>query len=166
MRKILHSLCESIVPVKAEKLDLPKWLFKLSDTEYQACSRAHIGAGASILPNGKQTSVNVESAGGHLLVQHYIPEVSTPHHIKMVSDSDCWIYKLWHVKLRVIWNIKLISKSDDTTIFRNEVDIEHPNLILKLLMKLSFGQMFLDKHNAEETPLFAKNMFDKFKTQN
>jgi len=163
MKKILHSVCESKVPMPADKLDLPSWLFNLSDTEYQACSKAHIGAGASILPNGKQTSVNVESAGGHLFVQHYIPEILTPHHIKMVSDSDCWIYKLWHVKLKVIWNIKLTPKSDGTTIFRNEVVLEHPSSIMKLLIKLSFGQMFLERHNIEETPLFAKNMFEKYR---
>jgi len=45
---------------------------------------------------------------------------------------------------------------------RNEVEIEHPRLVLKILVKLGFGQMFLKRHNAEETPLFAKNMFEKF----
>jgi hypothetical protein len=162
MKRILYSICESIVPIPAVNLDLPQWLFKLSDTEYQACSKAHLGAGASILPNGKQSSINVESVGGHLFIQHYIPEISTPHHIKMVSNSDCWLFKLWYVQFKVIWNIMLIPKSDGTTILRNEVEIEHPRLVLKILVKLGFGQMFLKRHNAEETPLFAKNMFEKF----
>jgi hypothetical protein len=55
MKKILHSVCESIIAMPAEKLNLPQWLFKLSDTEYQACSKSHLGAGASVLPDGKQT---------------------------------------------------------------------------------------------------------------
>jgi hypothetical protein len=96
------------------------------------------------------------------MIQHYIPEISTPHHIKLVSYSDCWLFRLWYVRLTVIWNMKLIPKSGETTVFRNEVVVEHPSLIMKVLTKLVLGKMFLEKHNKEDTPLFAKNMFEKF----
>jgi hypothetical protein len=163
MHKILHSVCESVVPMNAEKLNLSQWLFGLSDTEYQDCSRSHIGAGASVLPNGKQTSVNVESVGGHLMVQHYIPEISTPHHIQLVSHSDCWLFRLWYVQIKVTWDIKLVSQSDQTAVFQNEVVVEHPSLVMNVLTKLVLGQLFLERHNKEETPLFAKNLFSKFR---
>jgi hypothetical protein len=160
MKKIIYSVCESIVPLSSEKLNLPQWLFSLSDTDYQACSKSHIGAGASVLPDGKQTSLNVESVGGHLMVQHYILEISTPNHIKLVSNSDCWLFRLWYVQLRVTWDMKLISKGENS-VFRNEVIVEHPSLIMKVLTKLVLGQIFLKKHNKEETPLFAKNILEK-----
>jgi hypothetical protein len=54
--QILHSACEVPLEMPTTDLDLPQWLFRLSDKEYQACSKGHLAAGGSILPDGTQTS--------------------------------------------------------------------------------------------------------------
>ncbi len=52
------------------KIDIPKWCFNLSELEYQGCSPAHIAAGFTTAPDGKRMSINVETIGGSLVVQH------------------------------------------------------------------------------------------------
>jgi hypothetical protein len=159
--QILHSACEVPLEMTSTDLDLPQWLFRLSDKEYQACSKGHLVAGTSILPDGTQTSVNVESVGGHLMIQHYIPEIALPEHLKLVSQSDCWLFHLWYVRLKVTWDIKLLPTSDTTCLFQNTVVVEHDSVIMKVLTALVLGSVFLKKHNAEETPRFALNLVEE-----
>ena len=144
----------------AKDLDLPQWLFRLSDQEYQNCSEGHFAAGTSILPDGTQTSVNVESVGGHLMIQHYIPEIALADHLRLVSQSDCWLFHVWRVRLKVTWDMKLVPTSETTCLFQNIVIVEHASLIMKVLVTLVLGSIFLKKHNAEETPRFAQSLVD------
>ena len=60
--QILHSVCEAPLDMPAKDLDLPQWLFQLSDTEYQKCSKGHLAAGASILTDAN-TSANQDRIG-------------------------------------------------------------------------------------------------------
>ena len=55
------------INVPANSIDLSKWVFEMSDKDYQKCAKGHIGAGSSIMPDGKRSSINVESVGGSLL---------------------------------------------------------------------------------------------------
>jgi hypothetical protein len=47
-----------------EKVDLPSWCFTLPDSEYQACSPAHVSTGASTTIEGRRMAINVEVIGG------------------------------------------------------------------------------------------------------
>ena len=60
---------ETVIAHPAERIDLMEWLTNLSDREYQECSPGHRAAGV-FRENGRLGSINVESVGGHLLVQH------------------------------------------------------------------------------------------------
>ena len=115
----------------------------------------------SIHTDGTQTSVNVESVGGNLLVQHYVAEVKQPDYVKMVSLSDLWLMKLVHVVVKVTWEMRLIAVSESECKFQNTVLVEHPHFIMKVLSALALGGFFVRKHNEEETPLFAQNLYEK-----
>ena len=95
--KLFQTVCEAPINASKEVFNLHNWVFTLSDKDYQTTARGHIGAGSSIHTDGTQTSVNVESVGGNLLVQHYIAEVKEPDYVKMVSFSDLWLMKLVHL---------------------------------------------------------------------
>ena len=73
--KLFQTVCEALINAPKEAFNLHDWVFTLSDKDYQTTARGHIGAGSSIHSDGTQTSVNVESVGGNLLVQHYVAEV-------------------------------------------------------------------------------------------
>jgi len=158
---ILNSVCKTPMDRPIEDLDLSSWLFNMSDKEYQYCCKGHIGAGSSIHPDGTQTSVNVETLGGHMLVQHYVPEISKPDHMKLVSQTDLWLFRVWYVQVKVTWDIKLLPTSKTTCDFQNTVLVEHKSVIMKILTILALGPLFLKMHNTEETPLFAENLAER-----
>ena len=160
-KKCFKVVCEAPINAPKDTFNLHDWVFSLSDKDYQSTSRAHIAAGTSIHTDGTQTSVNVESVGGNLLVQHYVAEVKEPDYVKMVSFSDLWLMKLVHVVVKVTWEMRLISVSDSQCKFQNTVLVEHPNFIMKIMSALALGGYFVRKHNEEETPLFAENLYKR-----
>ena len=88
-------------------------------------------------------------------------EVKEPDYVKMVSMSDLWMLKLIHVVVKVTWEMRLISVSENECKFQNTVLVEHPNFIMKIITTLGLGGYFVRKHNEEETPLFAKNLYER-----
>lgn len=163
-RQYVLARAASEVPLDmpASSLDLPQWLFGLSDLEYQECAKGHLGAGVSRLPNGKRTSVNVESVGGHLAVQHYVEEVSTANHLRLVSErSDVWIFHLIHIRPRVTWEMALVPTSERACTFQHRVSLEHPSVLIKVASMLCFVPFFVSRHDREETTLFAASLARK-----
>ena len=160
-KTLFQTVCEAPIKAPLEAFNLHNWVFTLSDKDYQTTARGYIGAGSSIHTDGTQTSVNVESVGGNLLVQHYVAEVKQPDYVKMVSFSDLWLMKLVHVVVKVTWEMRLISVSEGECKFQNTVLVEHPHFIMKILSALALGGFFVRKHNEEETPLFAQNLYER-----
>lgn len=154
-----QNIDETHVNSPASDLDMKKWMDEFTDTEYQSCSKGHYGAGMNILPNGKRSSVNVESVGGHLAVQHYTGEIYERNHLKFVSEkSDAWIFHLIHFRPKVTWEMKLIPKSEVTCVFQNHVAIEHANIVIKIASAICLFPYFVKSHNHEETRLFAESL--------
>jgi hypothetical protein len=56
--------------VPSDEVDLERWLFALSDADYQACDGGHRATASYIDEHGRGT-INVESIGGNLIVQNY-----------------------------------------------------------------------------------------------
>ena len=157
--RLAGATSEVRINMPARALDLPRWLLGFSDAEYQRCSRGHWGAGMSTLPDGRRTSLNVESVGGHLAVHHYMEEISEPSHLKLVSErSDAWIFHLLHFHPRVTWDMTLVPSAGDSCVFRCTVSVEHPSLLIKAASLLTLFQHFAAKHDREETVLFAENL--------
>ena len=44
--------------------------------------------------------------------------------------------------------------------FQNTVLVEHPNFIIRAVSSV-LGGFFVGRHNIEETPLFAENLYKK-----
>ncbi len=161
--KRLHRLAGATSQVRvdapASALDLPKWFSGFSDDEYRRCARGHFAAGMSTLPDGRRTSVNVESVGGHLAVQHYVEEVSQPDHLRLVSArTDAWIFHLFRFHPRVTWDMTVTPASDRSCVFRCTVSVEHPSIFITAASVLTLFQHFVERHDREEAKLFAENL--------
>jgi hypothetical protein len=142
-------------------LDLSYWVYAMGDRDYQQCARGHLACGSSPLPGGARSSINVEIVGGHMLVQHYEPELLEPHHIRMVSHaSNMWIFRLFPARVRVIWEITLVPRSPDACTFRDHIRVEHRSRVIWLLSKLALINWVVQRHDDEETPHFAANCLD------
>ena len=87
-RTLSLSTVSATINAPIEKVDIADWLFHLPDAEYQRCSHAHIAAGTTTTDDGRPMSINVETIGEALVVQHYVGEVCRPHYCRMVSISD------------------------------------------------------------------------------
>ena len=111
MKKLFSTVCETPISAPKEAFNLHDWVFTLSDKDYQSTARGHIGAGSSIHTDGTQTSVNVESVGGGLLVQHYVAEVKEPDHVKMVSLTDLYLAPFISFFIKITWEMRLIAVS-------------------------------------------------------
>lgn len=149
---------EADIAAPMADLDLSYWVYAMGDRDYRRCARGHFAAGSSPLPGGARASINVESVGGHLLVQHYEPEVLGPHHIRMVSHaSEMWIFRMVPARVRVTWEITLVEHSPDRCTFRDHILVEHRSRLLWLLSKLAMINRVVQRHDDEETPHFAAN---------
>jgi hypothetical protein len=107
----LETSFSATINAPIEEVDLPSWYFTLPDSEYQACSPAHVAAAATTAPDVRRISVNMEFSGGTLVVQHYVEEIGEPDHLRLVSTSDLFT-PTGRTTARVIWDLS-VKKIDD-----------------------------------------------------
>ena len=161
MHVLADVVSEAIVDAPIGNLDLAYWVYAMGDRDYRRCARGHIACGSSPLPGGARSSINVESVGGHLLVQHYEPDLLEPQHIRMVSHaSDMWIFRLFPARVRVIWDVSLHSRDATSCTFRDHIRVEHNSRVIWLLSKLALINWIVQRHDDEETPHFAAGLKD------
>jgi hypothetical protein len=148
-----------------EKVNIAEWVLHLPDAEYQRCSTAHIAAGATTNDDGRPMSINVETIGDAIVVQHYVAEVHEPHFCRMVSISDS-ISPAGRTKLQVVWELSAKKIDDQTCEYTNHI---HSTAIDQTLAFLNEHGIPLEAaraarqkashaHNQEETPKFAKSI--------
>ena len=93
---------QTVIDHPADCLDLARWLSTMSDQDYQACSRGHRAAG-TFREGGTFGMVNVESIGGHLLIQHYLAEKAAPDQVVMHSkDTRVYVMHIFPATIGVI----------------------------------------------------------------
>jgi hypothetical protein len=86
-RTLSISTVTHIINAPLENVDIADWLFNLPDAEYQRCSHAHIAAGHTTSDDGRPMSINVETIGEALMVQHFVAEVRERHFCRLISIS-------------------------------------------------------------------------------
>jgi hypothetical protein len=119
-RSLSNSTITAIMHVPLEKVNIADWRLTLPDAEYQRRSHAHIAAGASTTDDGRTMSINVETIGDALIVQHYVAEVKEPALCRMVSISDS-INKNGRTKAKVEWTLSARKIDDQTTGYTNHI---------------------------------------------
>jgi len=163
--KLVESSFSARIDAPIEQVDVPAWCFGLPDDEYQACSPAHIAAGATTAPDGRRMSINVEVIGGSLMVQHYVEDIAEPDHLRLVSHSDV-VTPTGRTFIDVVWDLRITRIDDTSCELTNTVQSFAPPELLELLGKQGIP---LDAfrasrtpnsvaHNRQETPLFAKSI--------
>jgi len=103
---IRESSASAIINAPIELVDIADWVFSLPDAEYQRCSPAHIAAGFTTSDEGRRMSLNVETIGGNLMVQHYEEDIGEKHHVRLLSTSDV-IGPSGRTKSGVVWELSV-----------------------------------------------------------
>jgi DNA-binding beta-propeller fold protein YncE len=162
---LVQSSFSATINAPIEKVDIPSWCFNLPESEYQACSPAHVSAGATTAPDGRRMSINVEVLGGSPLVQHYVEEIGEPHHLRLVSSSDVFT-PTGRIKVGVVWDLSVKKIDSNTCEFTNEVHSTFTPELLDALAKQGIPRDVFqnarkpisEAHNQQETPLYAKSI--------
>src|SRR5579871_5739227 len=162
---LVRSEFSSMIHAPIEQVDLPAWCFGLSESEYQACSPAHVSAAVTTAPDGRRMSINVEVIGGSPMVQHYVEEIAEPHHLRLVSNSDVFT-PTGRIKVGVIWDLRVKKIDANTCEFTNEVHSTFTPELLDALAKQGIPRDVFqtarkpisEAHNRQETPLFARSI--------
>jgi putative intracellular protease/amidase len=167
-RTLSLSTVTATIHAPIEKVNIADWLLHLPDAEYQRCAQAHIAAGSSTTDNGRPMSINVETIGDALVVQHYVAEIHGSHFCRMVSISDS-ISTAGHTKLQVAWELSVKKIDERTCEYTNHIRSTAIDQTLDFLKKRNIlfesardaRQHASHAHNQEETPKFAKSIEQK-----
>lgn len=172
MEILAECTAKAMIHCAVEKINITDWLFTLKDQEYQSCSVSHIAGGSSISQDGKRMSINVERVADNLLIQHYIEEIGEKNHCRVNSMSDSFS-ALGRTKLGITWELKVRRLIVNSCEFINKVVVRSTNEFLESLRSVNVTdieavkiQMLqnVEEHNAEETPLFAADIYNKVLT--
>jgi hypothetical protein len=153
-----------IINAPLEKVDIADWLFNLPDAEYQCRSHAHIAAGHTTSDDGHPMSINVETIGEALMVQHFVAEVQEPHFCRLTSISDAITVK--GRKVHLLWELSAKKIDDHSCEYINHIHSTATDEFLTFIEKngvtveqaRAARQQASDSHNREETPNFAKSI--------
>ncbi|CAN5859222.1 hypothetical protein BH10ACT9_BH10ACT9_07900 [soil metagenome] len=163
---LMESTATALIGAPVESVDIADWLFHLTDDEYQRCAPGdHVAAGATTTDDGRPMSINVEQVGPALLIQHYVGDVVTRHHCRLVSDSDNFT-PVGRTKVGVIWELTVTGNGENECTFTNHVVVLSTDDYLSFLdshgvpldLASTEGQTALERHNNLETPLYAKSI--------
>ena len=144
----------------SDEIDLGTWIFELADGDYQACAKGHHGAGVYNDEQGRGM-VNVESIGGHLIVQHYREVHADRSSVEMYSAaSRVYLFHLVPVAAGVRWRLGVAARTPAASDFICTVDVTLP-AVLQVVARLSFLGRFLRQHVEEEAPGFAADISRK-----
>lgn len=163
--QIVDSSFTAIINAPVEKIDIPKWCFNLAEREYQGCSPAHIAAGFTTAPDGKRMSINVETIGGSLMVQHYVETLGHKDHLILDSTSDVFTPN-GRTTIHVTWELSVKEIDSERCEFTNRVRSYATDEFMAFIAKqgIPFDQFRAQRqpasiaHNQSETPLFAASI--------
>jgi len=163
--EIVDSSFTAVINAPIEKVDIPKWCFTLPEDEYQRCSPAHIAAGFTTAPDGRRMSINVETIGGSLMVQHYVETLGEKDHLILESVSDI-VTPTGRTTIHVLWELSVKRIDDQTCEFTNHVRSRATEEFKTFLDRQGIPfdvfraqrQPMSIAHNKGETPLFAASI--------
>jgi hypothetical protein len=162
---LVESTATAVINAAIESIDIPAWCYSLRDDEYQACSPAHVAGAATMAPDGRRMSLNVEVIGGSMIVQHYVEEIGDPDHLRLSSHSDLFTPS-GRTKIGIIWDLRVRKLDDRSCEFTNTVRSSAPPEMVDFLDRqgLAFDAFRAarrpntEAHNRQETPMFAKSI--------
>lgn len=156
----LRRTAQTTIDVPSGDIDLGTWLFGLSDEEYQACARGHRAAGVFADELGRG-SINVESIGGNLIIQHYRAVRIDPSDVEMYSAaSTVYLLHLVPVRASVRWLLTVTPTTASTAQFTCTVEVRLRPVLRAMSRMMALGT-FLRRHVDEETVGFAANISTK-----
>ena len=162
---IVECTCAAMINAAVDAIDIPGWLFGLHDAEYQRCSPAHVAAAATASDDGRRMSINVETIGGFLMVQHYVEEHAARDHCLLASTSDLLTPTGW-TKVGVFWELSIRPTAKNRCELTNHVGVRSTPEFIRFISRAGIPLQQIRQsleaptiaHNADETASFAASL--------
>jgi hypothetical protein len=155
---------DTTVPFTADQIDLPQWLFTMTDQEYQAVSPAHRALG-TFIADGVRGMVNVEVMGGALVIQHYREVQATKSRVEMYSArSRAYLMHVIPVSMEVRWTMSVTPRTADTSTFLCSVEVVPPAWLRSLMGVIGIRRA-VRKHVEQETEAYAADLSRKLQPE-
>jgi len=161
-----QSTVSHVFTVPIEKVDIARWLFNLSEGEYQRCAPSeHITTVSTTTDDGRRMLINVEIVDTYLLIQRFVGEITEKLHCKVVSLSDV-VTPEGRSRVQAIWESNMKAVGDGHGEYTSTITA-HPTQAFLDSMKglgVTFEQVAqtiqtgLAGHHSRETPLFAESI--------
>jgi hypothetical protein len=155
---------DATVPFAADQIDLPQWLFAMTDLEYQCVSPAHRALG-TFIADGERGMVNVEVMGGALVIQHYREVQATKSHVEMYSArSQAYLMHVLPVSMEARWTMSVTPLTAETSTFACTVEVVPPAALRSLMGVIGIHRA-VRKHVEQETASYAADLSRKLQPE-
>ncbi len=143
------------MPIDA--VDLEEWVFTLSDEDYRAASPNHLAAGVTN-SSGVRGTVNVESIGGTLIIQHYREISVGARRFELLSPgSRGYLFHMIPIPIEVRWTMAAESRGPGQSTLTCTVDFNLSPILRLLSVTIATGY-FVRRHVRGESYGFARDM--------
>ncbi|HEV2813055.1 MAG TPA: alpha/beta hydrolase [Solirubrobacteraceae bacterium] len=145
------------VPVAADEIDVGEWFFGLSDRDYAATARHHLGAGTSG-DGGRRRFFDAEGFPGVVIVNHHVEEEARRDYVRVRSrDSSARLLGVLPVPLDVSVEIGVRPVGDAEAELECRLHLGLPRG-LEWLARVLGAKGRQRRHNAEQTRGFADDI--------
>lgn len=158
-----HNQGHAIINASINKVNLGDWMFTLTSDEYKACASGHQSAAQGRTLDGKRLSINIETIGEALFVQHYIEEFASRERVLGISPNSSMWARGRLLSVEVHWELSVEKIDENSCRLTCDVKSYTGSLLFALIAKAMIRKMPKDKrpvylHVKEESPLFAKDI--------
>ena len=144
-----------------DAVDLEEWIFQLSDADYRAASPQHRAAGAT-RAGGVRGSINVESIGGALIIQHYREVAADARGFELLSEhSRAYLFHVAPVRAQVRWTMAVEPGANGASQLHCTVELNLSPLLTVLSATIA-TPFFIRRHVRNETVGFARDIERKY----
>jgi len=151
------------LPVPAEAIDIGEWLFSLTDEEYRASARAHVGAGTFEAGDGRRGFFDTEAFPWMFIVNHHLEEEARRDYVRVRSrDSRGWLLRVIPMRLEVCWEMAVRPRGSDESELECRLHVGLGSRPLERVARLIGVPVAQRRHMREQMTGFARSVVARY----
>ena len=152
------------LPVPARAIDIGEWLFSLSDAEYRATAKPHVGSGHYETPDGRRGIVDVEAFAAAFIVNHHVEEEARRDYVRVRSpESHAWFLRVIPLRLDVRWEMLVHPVGDDQCDVECRLSMGLPHRGLERAARMLGVPILQRRHLREQMTGFVLDILAKYR---
>ena len=147
------------VAAPASAIDLESWVLDMGEESYRGASpRRHVSIGRW---EGRGL-LTVEAFGFAFIVNRQRPEEIGPELFRFRSDSDCFLARVFRVKLEVTWEMGVRPLTDNVSEIGFRLGLRFLARPLQRLARMTLVPALLRRHGNEEADFWIDEIEQRY----